>query len=795
MHLSPGTNLGHYRIVALLGAGGMGEVFRAHDERLGRDLALKVLRPETMQDENARARLVREAQTASSLNHPHIAYIYEIGEESGYLFIAMELVEGPALQELIQTKQLAPDSVLPYAVQIASAIAYAHGRGVIHRDLKSANVMVTPERRIKVLDFGLAKRILAEGDEGTRVDPGLTTSGMVVGTPNSLPPEVLLGGKADKRSDVWSFGILLYEMATGRLPFAGATVGQLADAIVNTAPAPITARVPVALRAIIERCLAKEPDARYADGAAVLSALEKLEERTRPRKPLWRRIAIPVATLLVVLAVGVAIGIGKIHIHGLADRDGDGGPSGSGSGARIRSLAVLPLANLSGDPQQDYFASGMTEELITDLASIRSLKVISRTSAMRYLNSKKSLKEIAGELGVDGIIEGSVLRDGNRVRITAQLIEAREDRHLWAKSYNRDFRDVLSLQSEVARDIAQEIQLQISPAESGRLAQHRRVDPEAYDLYLKGRYEWGKITEAGARKAIEYFERAAKKDPTDARYPSGIADAYLVWAQIFGTIPPDQGMAKVKEYAGQALALDDQSAEAHASIAAALLFADWNWTEAERHLKRSIDLNPGYSTARLIYSALLTSAGRTDEALVQDRIAEELDPMSLIIRWNSSNTLYHARRYQEGIAKAKETLRMFPTAFLAQGALVRANELVEDYPATLDLMDRYLPESEGGKALVARLRKGYTEGGRLGYWRAMLAEVLKAGGGGKRYLQLATIYARLGEKEKALQYIERALREHESDLIFINGEPYLDSLKGEPRFQAVVRQVGLTPRA
>jgi eukaryotic-like serine/threonine-protein kinase len=789
MHLSPGTTLGHYRILTQLGSGGMGEVYRAHDERLGRDLALKVLRPDTMEDENARARLTREARTASSLNHPHIAHIYEIGEESGHLFIAMEMVEGAPLQELIQSKQLAPESVLPFAIQAASALAYAHGRGVIHRDLKSANVMVTPEQRIKILDFGLAKRILAESDDNTRVDPSLTSSGFVVGTPNSLPPEVLLGGKADMRSDVWSFGVLLYEMATGRLPFAGATVGQLADAIVNTAPAPITARVPVALRAIIERCLAKEPDARYADGAVVLAALEKLEQRTRPRKPLLHRIAISV-TLLLVLAAGVAIGLGKIRVPGLADPGG-----GSSATARIRSLAVLPLANLSGDPKQDYFASGMTEELITDLASIRTLKVISRTSAMMYKDTKKSIKTIASELGVDGIIEGSVLRDGDRVRITAQLIEARQDRHLWAKSYDRDFRDVLSLQSEVARDIAREVQSQISPEESGRLAQHRRVDPEAYDLYLKGRYEWGKVTEEGAQKAIEYFEQAAKRDPTDARYPSGIADAYLIRVQLFGSIPPDQGMAKVKEYAGRALKLDDQSAEAHASMAAAVLFADWNWDEAERHLKRSIDLNPGYATSRLIYSVLLSAAGRVDEALAQDRIAEELDPMSLIIRWNSSSTLYYAHRYQEGLAKAKETLRMFPTAMLAQGALVRACELVEDYPAALDLMDRYLPESEGGKTVVARMRKGYAEGGRLGYWRAMLAEHSKHGDSERMTLHLATIYARIGDREKALQYIERALREHQSDLIFIQAEPYFDDLKREPRFQAVARQVGLTPRA
>jgi len=776
MPLSIGAKLGPYRIVEPLGAGGMGEVYRAHDERLGRDLALKLLPAEMMADENARARLTREARTASSLNHPHIAHIYDVGEDEGRIFIAMELVEGTSLHHLIRAGRLLPESVLEYATQVANALAYAHQRGVIHRDLKSANVMVTPEGRTKVLDFGLAKRVVTGPAEETRIDPSLTTSGLVLGTPNYLPPEVLLGGKADGRSDVWSLGVMLYEMATGRMPFLGGTVGQLAEAIVNTPPAPISARVPVGLRGVIERCLAKEPDARFQDGAGVFAALEAINRLGRPKSALVR-FGPPIALSLIVLVLGIAIGTGRLHIPGLA---------GPGSDTpQIRSLAVLPLANLSGDPTQEYFANGMTEELITDLASIRSLKVISRTSAMQYKNSKKSLREIAGELRVDGVVEGSVLRDGNRVRITAQLIEARKDQHLWAKSYERDFSDVLSLQSEVARDIAHEIQLQITPQESQRMAQHRRVDPVAYDLYLKGREEWGKVTPEGVKKSIEFFEQAAKRDPNDARYPSGLADAYLVQAQIFGG-STGPSMAKVKEYAGRALTLDDQSAEAHASIGAALLFGDWNFAEAERHLKRSIDLNPGYSTSRLIYSVLLSAMGRANEAIEQDRIGQEVDPMSLIISWNATATLYYAKRYDESLAQAKLTLRKFPDAFLAQGTLVRDYELVEDYKSVLDTADRYFPDSEGGKVFVARVRKAYEASGPPGYWRAMLTQQ-------KEPLRLACIYAKLGDREKALSSLERALKEHNSDMIFVNVEPLLDSLHGEPRFQAVVRQIGLTP--
>jgi TolB-like protein/tetratricopeptide (TPR) repeat protein len=548
----------------------------------------------------------------------------------------------------------------------------------------------------------------------------------------------------------------------------------------------VSGRVPVGLRAVIEKCLAKEPDARYQNGGELRAALERVVAgRARARGPV--PLVLGAAALVVILGVGVAIGLGKIHVPGLSGGSGAAGGTGAG---QIRSLAVLPLANLSGDPSQEYFANGMTEELITDLASIRSLRVISRTSAMQYQNTKKSIRTIAAELGVDGIIEGSVLRDGGRVRITAQLIDGRKDQHLWAKSYDRDFRDVLGLQSEVARDIAGEIRTQVSPEESGRLAQQRRVDPVAYDLYLKGRYEWGRMTPDGASKAVDFFEQAVKRDPTDARYPSGIADAYLIQVQIFETQPLRAGMAKVKDYAGRALALDDQSAEAHASMAAALLFADWKYDEAERHLKRSIDLNPGYSTARLIYSVLLSVERRLDEAIAQDRIAEALDPMSLVIRWNATNTLFYAGRYQEGLAKARKTLRDFPTAFMAQSALARGYEITENYPAALDLLDRYLPEREGGKAVAGQLRKAYEQGGRDAYWRTMLALVNK-GPGDRSSLRLATIYARIGDRDKALTYLEKALAEGNTDLIFINVEPYFAPLRNDPRFQAVVRAVGL----
>ena len=785
MTLAPGSKLSHYEILAPLGAGGMGVVYRALDERLGRELALKVLPTGSVADENARARLTREAQIASSLNHPHIAHIYEAGEDRGQLFIAMELVQGKPLRAHIPAGGLPADSVLRYGHQIADAVGHAHEHGLVHRDLKSANVMITPEGRAKVLDFGLAKRLREEEGKGGP-DLSLTASGTVLGTPNYLPPEVLLGGKADERSDVWAMGVVLYEMASGKLPFEGASVGELAGAIVSGAPAPLSGRVPVGIRAVIGRCLAKEPSRRYRQGAEVRVALEALLGAEAPARAggLPRRAWLP-AGALVLVALGIALAFGA---GGLRDR-----LIGGGDHPRVASLAVLPLANLSGDPEQEFFADGMTEELITQLAPIRSLKVISRTSVMRFKNSQKPLGEIADQLGVDGIVEGSVQRAGDRVRITAQLIEAAKDRHLWAKSYERDFRDVLALQSEVAGDIAHEIQLRISPHETERLAARRPVNPKAYELYLKGRYFWNKMSPDDMQKAIDYCGEALALDPGDARYSSGLADAYVVLAQVMGGIPIQEGMAKVKEYARRALAADEKSAEAHTSMACALFFGDWKVAEAERQVRAAIDINPGYSTAHLVCSVILASTGRIDEAMQHDQLALQVDPLSMIVHWNAVSTLLIARRYDEAMDQARQAIVLDPHSPLPQGGMAHIHEIKGEYEAALDIYEKVLPESEGGKALVAKMRRAYAAAGPVGYWRT----VYEWGSAhkGTQPVQLALASLRMGDTDRAMKHLEQAFSERAADLLWIKVEPTFDPLRSDPRFQALVRRVGLVTQS
>jgi tetratricopeptide (TPR) repeat protein len=387
-----------------------------------------------------------------------------------------------------------------------------------------------------------------------------------------------------------------------------------------------------------------------------------------------------------------------------------------------------------------------------------------------------------------------VLRAGDKVRITAQLIQATHDSHLWAKSYEREVKDVIALQSEVARDIANEIQLQLSPQEHARMmAPRRQVNPEAYELYLHGRYEWSKVSPEGLQKAVEYYQKALALDPSDARYSSGLADAYLLQTVVVGTLPQKEGMAKVKEYARRALAVDDSSAEAHASMAIAALFGDWNWKQAEHHAKDAIQINAGYSTAHLVYSVILATEGRVNEAIEQDRLAMDLDPLSLVINWNASAALFYARRYDEAIAQANRAVQLDPLSSLPHGALARGYEQTGQFEKELDVMEKLMPMGmHGGAGIVAKLREAYAKGGAAGYWRATLEMQLAAKP--QDDIRIAMVYVKLGDRDKAFTFLERAFAEHSGDMIFLNVEPGFDPIRDDPRFKALIRRIGFPPR-
>ncbi|MBK5293982.1 MAG: protein kinase [Acidobacteriia bacterium] len=543
-----GRTLDHYRILEQLGAGGMGIVYRARDEKLKRDVALKVLPSGTLADEGARKRFRREALALSQLNHPNICTIYEIGETDGQTYIVMEYVEGKPLSASIPSGGLAIEIAIRHGAQIADALSHAHEQGLLHRDLKSSNVMVTRQGRIKLLDFGLAKQVVPGPMEETRTEDELTEKGAVVGTLAYMAPETLRGEPADARSDLWGLGVILHEMVAGARPFHGKTSYALTSAILREPAAALPEATPAWVRGIVQKCLAKDAGQRYQTAVELRAALETVSPGPSVAPAPAKRFAY---RWWIVAAAVIALAVWQ----------GSRLPRWSAAPGRIESVAVLPFDNLSKDPDQEFFAKGMTEQLITDLSKIRALRVISRTSVMRYQGAHKPpLPQIASELGVDAIVEGSVMRSGDKVRITAQLIQARGDQHLWAESYDRDLSEVLGLQREVARTIASEIRISVTPQEQALMSAGRRVDPEVHQLVLRGRYYADKGTEDDCKKALDYFEQAIARDPNYAPAHSGVALVYRSLATVY--LPPREVMPKAKAAAEKALRLDETLAEA-----------------------------------------------------------------------------------------------------------------------------------------------------------------------------------------------------------------------------------------
>jgi serine/threonine-protein kinase len=781
-----GKRISHYKILGQLGAGGMGVVYRAHDEQLDRDVAFKLLPDESVGNEAARARLLREARTASALTHPHICHVYEAGKEDDHVYIAMELLVGRALSDAIPPGGLPLETVLRIGTQVAEALAHAHRNGVIHRDLKANNVIVTEEGRAVVLDFGLAKRELME-EEGSSelLSIAPTATGVVMGTPAYLSPEVLQGERATAQSDIWALGVMLYDMASGDLPFHGRSMAELAGAILKDLPAPLPERLHPGLRAIIQRCLAKEPSQRYKLASEVQAALQALqpgsgavERHTHPHWGRWAAYAAGVAGIVVI----VLLATDAIPWRGLV--------GGGSSGGRIQSLAVLPLANLSGDPRQEYLADGLTDELIADLASIKSLKVISRTSAMRYKGASKPLPEIARELGVDGIVEGSVLRSNDRVRIKVELIDAARDRHLWTQSYDRDMRDVLALQSDVGRDIAERIHVQLSPREQERVAGARPVNPQAYELYLRGRYYWNKRTADALRQALDNFNQAVRIDSTYAVAYAGLADTYVLMPVYAGTSPLES-YPPARAAALKALKIDEHLAEAHASLGRVKNFYDWDWTGAETEFRRAIELKPSLSTAHHWYSIYLRDVGRIKEAIAEANRALELDPVSLIINTNLGDTFFYAGQFDQAVAQHRKTLLLDPdfmSAHLYLGRALEQKGMLQD--AVAEFQKARSLAGKGTSAL-GDLARAYALAGKRADARGLLNELLDLSKrGASLEVDIALVYLALGDRDQAFQYLEKAYRGR-SGLNDLKVDPRFGSLRADPRFQDLLARLGL----
>jgi eukaryotic-like serine/threonine-protein kinase len=779
--LDAGARLGPYCIVSLLGRGGMGEVYRARDERLGRDVAIKVLPADLTADPDRRARLEREARAAAALSHPNIVAVYDIGIEADVPFVVCELLEGRTLRAILEEGRMPQARVADYARQIARGLAAAHEKGLVHRDIKPENLFVTRTGIVKILDFGLARTsAMTPVREATTVGGG-TLPGLLLGTVGYMAPEQVRGEAVDQRADVFSFGAVLYEMATGRRAFAGDTAVESLHAILRSdvAAASIEETTP-GLAPIVARCLAKERDARFASAAEVVFALDHV---AAPGRTGGRRAA-SVAIVAAVAAAAVA-GVGWIAWTR------DAAPA-TATDRPLHSIAVLPLANLSNDAAQEYFADGVTEALIGNLARIHGLRVISRTSVMMYKgDNRRNARQIARELQVDALLEGSVVRIGSRVKVDARLIDAAKDTPIWSESYERGEADVITLERDVTRAIAEGIRATLTPAEMARMKASATVNPAAHEAYLKGRYALNKFTEPDLRDAIDDFNLALKQDPEYAPAYAGIADAYTALRGIW--VDPREIMPRARASAERAIALDDSLAEAHVSNGAIKLFYDFDWNGAAREFETALALNPNLAEAHHQNALRLTALSRPKEGIAEILRAQDLDPLSAPIMADVAWIYYCARDYKSALAAGKRAEALDPKFWFGLAMLGLAyekNGAVQDSINTLERARRL----EASPLVLEMLGGAYATAGQTAKAQAVLADLHKMEA--RRYVcpyEVATVYAGLGDKQHALDWLKKSKAMRADCTPWMNVDAKFDSVRAEPAFKDLARLMGYAP--
>ena len=783
-----GQTLGHYRILEKVAAGGMGVVYRARDEQLDRDVALKVLPSGTLSDDTARRHFRNEAMALAKLNHPNIETVYEFGTQDGMDFIVMEYVAGRTLADRLTRGTLPEKEVVALGMQIAAALGEAHERGIVHRDLKPANIAITAKGQAKILDFGLAK-LLRAADQGTTET--FTDSQAAAGTLPYMPPEQLRGEPVDARADIYTIGAVLYEMATDRRAFQEGQTSRLIDAILHqppVAPRALNPRISTELESIVLKCLDKDPDRRYQSAAELLVDLRRLPQPVsgyairRSPSSVWPRVAKPIGyTLLGLLVLGV--GLTAINADGWRDR-----LIGRFRTPQIRSLAVLPFENLTGDAEQDYFADGMTEALITDLGQIRALRVISRTSVMKYKAARKPLPDIALELHVDAIIEGSVSHSQNLAQVTARLVYAPTDTQLWSKSYQRDLQNVLVMQGEVAGAIVHEIDVTLTPQEQVRLASSRQVNPAAHEAYLKGTY-LRKGTPEQRQRSKAYFEEAIRIDPNYAPAYAGLADYYWLNEELL----PHVAMSQAERYAQKALELDSTLAHAHLSLGSVRFLGDWDWAKGESEFKRALELNPSDSEAHRAYASFLSARGREGEAQSEIRRALELDPLYIATQITAGWVFYFARQYDKAADQCQKALELEPNsagAYDCIGASYLARGMHEQAIAHSQLAVKL---SEGAPSRAVGLGEAYAAAGNKAEAKEVLRHLHERST--QTYLSpvfLARLYLALGEREQAFAKLNEAYQARDNYLVWLNVERAFDPLRSDPRFRELLSRVGFS---
>ena len=751
MSLSPGTRLGCYEILSLIDAGGMGEVYRARDARLARDVAIKTISPRLAVGPEALDRFEREGRAIAALSHPNILTIHDVGREGETSYIVTELLEGKTLRRRLSHPDLSWRDAVEITAAVAAGLAAAHARGIIHRDLKPENVFLTDDGRVKILDFGLALSVPSDTAitaEDTASSTRLTLTGAIVGTMGYMSPEQITGGPLDARTDIFSLGCVLHEMLTGQRPFVRTTAAETAAAVLGEPPPwPIAngAPLPAGLDRVVLRCLEKNREARFRSATDLANALGAIS----------------------------------------------GAAGATSNRAALPSVAVLPFISLSADPENDYFADGITEDVIAHLAKVRSLKVISRTSVTVFKKRDKGLREIAAALGAGTIVEGSVRRVGNRVRIVAQLIDATTDEHVWAETYDRDLTDIFAIQTDVALKIAAALQAELSPNERARIGRPPTADLEAYQLYLRGRQCFTKYTVEGHRESIALFEQAIAKDPTFALAHAALAFTYTHLG-IEGVVgwEPELVYRRAKDAVARALALDDGLGEAH-GIAGLLRFVcDFDWAGAEKELRLALDLSPGSADVHDHYGWLCSSLGRYDEALAAVRRARELDPLAH--RSDVGSELMRAGRYEDALEEAERIVTLDPAFTRGQSLHGWAHLKLGHIAEGLAALERAAALSPEETLFRAQLGQAYAMTGETDRARTVLDELNRLAG--EKYVSpyhFAYVYTGLGEYDAAIDWLERAFLQRAGSIYGIKGSFLFVALREHPRFVKLLRKMNL----
>jgi serine/threonine-protein kinase len=822
--------VGLFKIVGSLGAGAMGEVYLALDTRLGRKVALKFLPSHFTNDKARVRRFEREARAASTLNHPNIIIVYKIDQSCGLHFIATEFVEGETLRQHLKSRRLTVAEALDVAIQAASALEAAHQAGVVHRDIKPDNIMVRPDGLIKILDFGLAKifdqRHETPESSGSIEPKSSTQTGAVLGTPYYMSPEQARGLNVDGRTDIFSLGVVIYEMLTGRKPFEGETPSHVVVAILEKDPPPISESSPgisTDLENVVSRTLEKDAQARYQTARELienlrrirdeldnqaLSAHDRNAEASGLSEPSREKIAnktrssgairpnettgiAPAARSISRHPIRMALGaLALVAAAGAATYF-----SGSKNGNAINSLAILPFETAGTDSNVEYLSEGIPDYLINSLSRLPSLMVISRSAASRYKardprDRGPDPRTIGRQLGVRAVVVGKVVQQGDRIHISVELVDVQTNRHLWGEEYERKLTDILSMQEDIARSVSASLRLRLTDQQQNRLARRYTESPEAYIAYMRGRYYWNKRNEEGTRKAIDQFRQAIDLDPTYALAYAGLADTYAILGTArYNPLPPEAEMLKAREAASRALEIDETLAEAHSAMAFILGWYDWNWASAERELKRAIELQPRYSTAHQRYAWYFMAMGRLDEALAEMKLAQDCDALSLIIGTNVGTVLYCRRQYDEALAQFQRVAELDPNFYMSHAwpgmAYLEKGAFSE---AIAEFRQEKVPWEES----VWLLGVTYARLGQRDAARKILDRLEKLAK--ERYISpyaFILIHAALGEKDQAFAWLDRASEAREFDLCLLKVDPKLDSLRADPRFARVLQRVGL----